>query len=67
MSLRGRQEGKGKTGGGLSGVELRAPSAATVGRQELLMGAVAGYRERSLDVLRAGFSSLSLVDLLGVG
>ena len=48
MSLRGRQEGKGKTEGGLSGVELTAHSAATVGRQELLMGAVAGYeREES--------------------
>lgn len=48
MSLRGRWEGKGKTGAGLSGVgdvelgfELRALSAATAGRQELLMGTVA--------------------------
>lgn len=54
MSLRGRREGKGKTGAGLSGVgddvelgfELRAPSAATAGRQELLLGAVAGCERK---------------------
>lgn len=66
--------GKGKTGAGLSGVgdielgfELRTPSAATAGRQELLLGAVAGCERKELDVLKAGFSNLSLVDLLGDG
>ena len=74
MSLRGKREGKGKTGAGLSGVgdielgfELRTPSAATAGRQELLLGAVAGCERKELDVLKAGFSNLSLDYLLGDG
>lgn len=63
-------EGKGKTGAGLSGMgdvevglELRALSAATAGRQELLMGTVAGCERKESRCLKAGFSNLSLVDI----